>query len=330
MRASRQVLTIMFVDVAGFSLAAEGQDPAEIFESLKRSIVKMRRIVRTHGGIVDKALGDGLLCYFGFALETGSIVTGHADQAFACAMEMQAQALADCVSSANAKQPVYPIRIGLNTAPVYIGDLGDADKVEFTVIGDGVNYAKRIEDSCDVFMIMLSQSTRAALANTADLQKRGIMIKHHDRIFDVYECNPFVGREQELGEARRAYQAFRGVFRGKPRLLFARDAPFDVSTEYGECRIVDVSHGGLQVCLPQYLARGVQIKIAINGRKQDRKSQYLSMIGLTSLQCEVKWGRPAPPEGYMHGLEIQNLNDEQLSLVYAMLGKYAIPEGPSS
>lgn len=316
--ATKRELTVMFIDVAGFSLTAETSAPAALFQSLRAVIVKIRRIVRQHGGTVDKTLGDGLLCYF-----------DSADAAVETSLALQREVLADCLAAAaKTGVPVYPIRIGLNTDDVILGDLGDDDAPEHTIVGDGVNYAKRIEDSCDIFMIMMSDKTHAKLkattAGTSTL-KRSIMIKHHERLFDVYELNPFADSPREVAEARKAYQDFRGIYRMKPRLEFQKDAPFDVQCDYGDCALVDVSLGGFQVQLKRYLARGVHVKIAISGQKKDRKAQYLNLIGLTTLNCLVKWGRPAPDgSGYLHGLQILNLNAEQLEIIYSMLAKYCI------
>jgi class 3 adenylate cyclase len=298
--ATRQTMTVMFIDVAGFSLAAEGRDPATIFPEIRDRLVKMRHLVHAHGGIVDKVLGDGLLCYFGYRTSDAEPEVDHATQALLASIALQQDALSHCMEAQKHGRPMYPIRIGLNTAPVIVGDVGDDRRREMTVIGEGVNYAKRIEDACDVFMIMLSESTRAALAPSthAGLLKRSISVKHHDRLFDVYEFNPFVDRNDELMKARRLFQQFQGVYRGEERLAFSDQAPFDAQSDYGDCTIVDVSPGGFQVRLHRYLARGVYVKLAINARQEgNRRAQYLNLIGLTAVVCMVRWGRPAADGG---------------------------------
>ncbi len=173
--ASQQVLTVMFIDVAGFSLLAEDRRPNDLFMELKPFISQMRKIVREHGGIVDKVLGDGILGYFGYDPD-GKPVMDQGQKALDCSIALQRHSLELCL---NAKQgsALYPIRIGLNTSQVYVGDLGDDDRAEFTVIGHGVNYAKRIEDSCDIFMIMMSDATKAAV-DQASAGRPGFLPPH--------------------------------------------------------------------------------------------------------------------------------------------------------
>lgn len=317
----------MFIDVAGFSLLAEDRSPNDLFQELKPFIGQMRKTIRAHGGIVDKVLGDGILAYFGF----DQPVTAHRDHATAaldCAAVLQTEALARCLSAKAVGGAQYPIRIGLNSAQVYVGDLGDDDKVEFTVIGHGVNYAKRIEDSCDIFMVMMSEATKEMIERTQrrpGFLKRHINIKHHDRLFEVYEFNPFVSDQQSLNEARKGFQEFQGLFRQEQRRVLKADVPLAVACDYGSCRIVDFSTGGLQVVIDKYLARGVNIRLQIQARGDDRKAQYLNLIGLSSLNCIVRWGTPsADGRGFVHGLKILNVNEEQRRIFMTMLASYAV------
>lgn len=329
-RASQQILTVMFIDVAGFSLLAEDRLPDDLFRELKPYIAGMRKTVRDHGGIVDKVLGDGILAYFGYD-PSGKPVLDQGLKALECSIALQRQALDLCLRAKSKGSALYPIRIGLNTSQAYIGDLGDDDRAEFTVIGHGVNYAKRIEDSCDIFMIMMSEATKAAVDKASGTRpgflKRHINIKHHDRLFEVFEFNPFVERPDALNQARKAFQEFQGVFRQESRRRLKPDAALEVSTDYGPCRIVDFSPGGLQIKLDKYLARGVNLRINIQALGSDRKAQYLNLIGLNTLNCVVRWGAPAG-DGYLHGMKLLNLNDEQKKILLTMLSAY-LEDAPS-
>jgi class 3 adenylate cyclase len=320
LKGELHTLSVMFIDVAGFSIAAEDQDPASLFADLKAFVATMRRIIRKHGGIVDKVLGDGVLCYFGWRQGGTSPASWHARAAVECAIELQHESVRGCIQDSAAGRTLYPIRIGVNTAPVYVGDLGDEDKKEFTVIGHGVNFAKRIQDSCDVFKVMLSDTTRAALAEgdrDKGIRPRGINIKHHDALFEVYELDPFTGDAALFNQAVRAYQKFYGAERGETRLPFA-STQLEVHSDYGPCGIVDVSLNGFQVRLERYLARDVNIRLTFTAKGGDRRNQYLNLIGLSALNCVVRWGRP-DAGGYLHGLKILNLSAEQKQIIFSML-----------
>jgi len=327
---SSRTLSIMFIDVVGFSLIAENSRAQDVFVDLKASLSKMREIIRAHGGTVDKVLGDGLLCYFGASEGVATGGPGCAERALRCAVALQRQTLHECMESVRVGRPLSPIRIGINTAPVYVGDLGEPGREEVTVIGHGVNYAKRIEDACDVFMILLSESTRDALGpevlSRTPLLSRGINIKHHDKLFDVFEYNPFLEAEEDLNLALKAYQEFRGTFRQVPRLPLIEAPPISVVCDFGPCRILDISPGGIGIALGKYLARGVHLQVSISPEKNDRRAQYMHLIGLTSLIGEVKWGRPMGGGSglFAHGIQLWNLNDEQQELVFSLLKKYAL------
>ncbi len=330
--ASQQILTVMFIDVAGFSLLAEDRLPDDLFRELKPFISNMRKTVRAHGGIVDKVLGDGILAYFGYHPD-GKPALDQGLKALECAVALQRQALDLCLSARAQGSALYPIRIGLNTSQVYVGDLGDDDRMEFTVIGHGVNYAKRIEDSCDVFMVMMSDATKASIDRCSGARpgflRRHINIKHHDRLFEVYEFNPFVDKPEALNKARKAFQEFQGVFRQEARRRIKADAALEVTSDYGPCQIVDFSQGGLQIKLDKYLARGVNLRLNVQATGSDRKAQYLNLIGLSTLNCVVRWGSPGDG-GYLHGLKVLNLNEEQRKILLTMLSTYLEDDAPAA
>ena len=86
---SGQVVTIMFLDVVGFSKLAEKLKPEEAFQYLKSIMVRLAHTVHAHGGIVDKTIGDGMLCFFGYTFKGEKQNTEHAVQALKCATQIQ-------------------------------------------------------------------------------------------------------------------------------------------------------------------------------------------------------------------------------------------------
>src|SRR5690606_6374571 len=102
------------------------------------------------GGYVDRTLGDGMLCVFGYSAEGGPGESQyHADQALTCAAAIQRKNIQRILDARSTGDAVFPLRIGINTAGVFIGNLGDSVNSDFTVIGNGVNFASRLEHSCD-------------------------------------------------------------------------------------------------------------------------------------------------------------------------------------
>lgn len=127
-------VTLMFVDVRSFTSFAEGLRPIEVVTALNRLFERIVPLVHLRGGHVDKYVGDGLLAVFG-ALRR---YADHADRALTAALEI-AESVRDEFGSA------LSVGIGLNSGPVVAGNVGGAGRLEFSVIGDAVNVAARVE-----------------------------------------------------------------------------------------------------------------------------------------------------------------------------------------
>jgi class 3 adenylate cyclase len=133
--------TILVSDLRGFTALAEKLDPARVFEMLNEVQGGFAAAVREHGGIVDKFMGDGMLAVF----SADGAGADHAQRALAAARAM-AVALAR-INSAWTARRLAPLRfgVGIHSGPVVTGCLGSGARLEFTVIGDTVNTASRLE-----------------------------------------------------------------------------------------------------------------------------------------------------------------------------------------
>ncbi len=137
-----QVLTILFIDIVGFSVAAERESPSVIFGHLRTILSHISEIVHESGGIIDRSLGDGLLCFFGYKYESdGTEDDRHAEKALNCALRIQREILNKDLQALKDGSIIFPLRIGVNTGEVYIGDLGGKNRIDFTIIGHAVNFA---------------------------------------------------------------------------------------------------------------------------------------------------------------------------------------------
>jgi adenylate cyclase len=128
----REMVTIMFSDIRGFTAFCETKDPAEVVALLNTYMATMCAIIVRHGGHVNKFIGDGILAVFSNDDE-GARAGDHGRRAVACAMEM-----------INAPSE-FKTGTGLHSGEVVIGNVGSSDKMEFTVLGDTVNLASRLE-----------------------------------------------------------------------------------------------------------------------------------------------------------------------------------------
>ncbi|RZA22950.1 MAG: CHASE2 domain-containing protein [Proteobacteria bacterium] len=198
--ARERVLTVVFIDIVGFSLMVENQQPRMAFEGLQTVISEITEIIHRHGGTVNKTLGDGLLCFFGYALEANSEVSNHAEEAMGAAFAIQQNNVARILESARTPNPVFPLRVGINTGAVFMGNLGSGERLDITVVGNGVNFAKRLESACNSHLVLIGRSTYDLLGDPktyGGALRRWISIKHKDKSVESWEFDPFF-RETEV------------------------------------------------------------------------------------------------------------------------------------
>jgi adenylate cyclase len=154
-------VTVMFLDVRDFTGFAERGDAQRAVAALNRLWGLVVPVIHDSAGHVDKFVGDGLLAIFGAPRRRDD----HADAALATALE-----IADCVERVPGVQ--LEIGVGLNTGEVVAGNVGGAGRLEFSVIGDAVNVAARVEAATrqtgDV--VLVTEATRRALTRPADVE----------------------------------------------------------------------------------------------------------------------------------------------------------------
>lgn len=131
-------VTVMFLDIRGFTTFAERRTPEEVVQYLNTLFGIMITLVNAHNGIINKFLGDGFMACFGAPLSDGQD-TQNAVRA--------ALAIADAVERMNAEGTIAPTRIGigLHAGDAVTGSVGSSERREYTIIGDTVNLASRVE-----------------------------------------------------------------------------------------------------------------------------------------------------------------------------------------
>lgn len=155
-------VAVMFVDFRGFTAGAQSRTPTEVVERLDGAFAVLVDILDRQGGIVNKFLGDGFLALFGAPLEAADA----AHRAVAAGREMLI-----AMDRINA-QTSWPLRIGIGIhfGEVVAGNIGSPRRKEYTVIGDTVNFASRLEALNKEFgsQLLISASVREALGDDGD------------------------------------------------------------------------------------------------------------------------------------------------------------------
>ena len=162
--ADRRQVTALFGDLRGFTTIAEKLEPERVVSILNDHFEVLAGLVARHGGYVVDFLGDGLFAVFG----APEALDDHAGHAVACAIEMQLAREAQNREFFARGWPPLEMGIGINTGPAVVGNMGSNLRTKYGVVGHPVNFAARIESFTVGGQVLVSDSTRGALAERLD------------------------------------------------------------------------------------------------------------------------------------------------------------------
>jgi adenylate cyclase len=186
LNGDKRELTILMSDVRNFTTMTEKSEPMELIALLDDYLAAMTEIIFKYNGIVDKFIGDGILAYWGAFTPDHN----HAQEASQAALEMIEKVKELNTHWATQGKGPIAIGIGVNTGPVIFGNIGRGKKIEFTVIGDPVNLAARLESLNKEFhtSIIVSEETRNRLGKEAQVRALGgVKVKGKTVETTVYE-----------------------------------------------------------------------------------------------------------------------------------------------
>ena len=154
MLAEEREISILFTDLCGFTALSESMAPADIARLLNSIFEQLTQVIFTHEGTLDKFMGDGMMAFFGAPFDQPD----HAERAVAAAWGMST--VLEAINSELPEHRRVGMRIGVNTGPAIVGDIGSQKRRDYTVVGDTVNVASRLESTvANPGQIAIGQST---------------------------------------------------------------------------------------------------------------------------------------------------------------------------
>jgi adenylate cyclase len=209
----KREVTSFFSDVAGFTIISEALSPEELVDLLNEYLSEMTEIILSSGGTLDKYEGDAIIAFWNAPLEQPD----HALRACRAALRCQAR-LAELQSQFKEKYGRgIAMRIGLNSGPAVVGNMGSSRRFDYTAMGDTINLAARLEGACKQYGIHIlvgEETYRRVRAEVGGREVDVIRVVGKTKAVAVYEimgevAEPGAGEAAKwtlYGEAREAYK----------------------------------------------------------------------------------------------------------------------------
>jgi adenylate cyclase len=169
--ADQQEVTILCCDIRGFTSLSEKLSPSQLIAFMNRLLERVTRAVSEQGGVIDKFIGDAVLCIF-----EGD---DSARRAVACGIEMLGEVKTFNADEGRLKDQTVQIGIGLHSGPVILGTIGSSERMDSTVLGLTVNIAKRLEEA--------TKTLRVDMIISDQVVKR-LPVRNHYRLRDLGEA----------------------------------------------------------------------------------------------------------------------------------------------
>jgi class 3 adenylate cyclase len=202
--SQRKRLTIFFSDLVGFTETTERLESEDVSRLLNQYLTEMSQIAVAHGATIDKYVGDAIVIFFGDPETRGVKEDALACVTMAIAMRKRMKELESVWMESGIEKPLR-CRMGINTGVCTVGNFGSEDRMDYTIIGAGVNLASRLETACPANEVLISYETYAHVKDQIECQEEEPIevkgISHPIstyRIIDLYE---------NLGEGKQPIRA---------------------------------------------------------------------------------------------------------------------------
>jgi adenylate cyclase len=185
MEGESREMTVLFSDVRGFTTISEGMDPKDLSQLMNEFLTPLSRVISKHHGKVDKYMGDCIMAFWGAPKPQPD----HARNAILAGIEMQATLKALQPHFRERGWPEIHVGVGINSGRVSVGNMGSEERVAYTVLGDEVNLASRLEGITKQYGvgIIVGENTRNAVTDFIYRELDHVRVKGKDKPVAIYE-----------------------------------------------------------------------------------------------------------------------------------------------
>jgi adenylate cyclase len=213
MEGESRELSVLFTDVRGFTTISEGLEPKELSKLMNEFLTPLTRIIYKHRGTIDKYMGDCIMAFWGAPLHDPK----HARNAVMAGMEMH-RVLAELQPhfKENGWPPIH-IGVGVNSGRMSVGNMGSEVRLAYTVMGDAVNLASRLEGITKQYGVkmIVGETTRAELPDVLFRELDRVKVKGKEAPVTIYEPvglaeeveNPVRNELKLWGQALKLYRS---------------------------------------------------------------------------------------------------------------------------
>jgi class 3 adenylate cyclase len=198
--AKRKKLTVFFSDIAAFTETTDNLESEDLTEVLNHYLTEMSAIALEYGATIDKYIGDAMLLFFGDPETKGTKEDAKACVLMAIAMQRRMRELEQEWRDRGLERP-FRIRMGISTGFCTVGNFGSKDRMDYTIIGNEVNLASRLESAAEPGSILLAHETNALVSDIVLTEEQPpIAVKGFAKPINTYKI---VGTYEELVDKGR-------------------------------------------------------------------------------------------------------------------------------
>jgi class 3 adenylate cyclase/tetratricopeptide (TPR) repeat protein len=222
---SRRWVTILFADIVGFTSLSELHEPDEIGSLLDQILYPLTEIILEEGGVIDKYIGDAIMALF------GAHTSSHHDSGNAINAALRMQEKVTQLSHQFEKEfgRGIQLRVGINTGKVLAGPIGAPPYRQFTVIGDAVNLASRLESVCEPGRVLVGANTQRFAHNEFEMESGGL-ISIKGKVNKVAAYYPLYAKQRTSVDVAEHFNGIPIPFLGRDEEVSA------IVSEFNKCK----------------------------------------------------------------------------------------------